>query len=196
MDEKDFLHILKKNLVGLSVEDKNEIMEDHKDHFRNGRKNGKSDQDIIDSLGNPVQIGKTSSSELTLDTIDSNASNAFKTVIASISLLFFNLVFVVGPFFGVVGGFIGIWAGAVSMVISGVVTVLAVIFRPLLSLFFSDIMDFPTAFVPTIALFFAGIAVFSLGMLAVLGLIKVSKLFYKVVVKYIKSNLKIILRRS
>ncbi|MCP4180121.1 MAG: DUF1700 domain-containing protein [bacterium] len=195
MTEKQFLTILKKNLRGLSEEDRREILEDYVEHFRIGRDAGKSEDDISESLGNPAQIGKISRMELLADKAEKESSigNGVKVVLASLSLGFFNIVFIVGPYFGLVGVMIGLWATAVSVMLSGITVALAVIFYPIISLFVPNLF-YPSGFVMNLAMFFAGIALFSMGSLAVIGMVKLSKLFYTGTVKYLQSNIRIIKR--
>ncbi len=195
MTEKQFFTILKKNLRGLSEEDRHEILEDYAEHFRIGGEAGKNEDDISESLGNPAQIGKNSRMELLADKAEKESSigNGVKVVLASLSLGFFNVVFIVGPYFGLVGVMIGLWATAVSVMLSGITVALAVIFYPIISLFVPN-MFYPSGFVMNLAMFFAGIALFSMGSLAVIGMVKLSKLFYTGTVKYLQSNIRIIKR--
>ena len=195
MIEKQFMIILKKNLKGLSEDDKNEILSDYSEHFRLGKESGKSEDDIIESLGDPAQIGKSSRVELLVDLAEkeSAAGNVFKAIMASFSLGFFNIVFILGPYLGLVGVMIGLWATAVSVMISGVVTSLSVIFWPIITLLVPYAM-YPSGFGVKLAMFLAGIVLFSLGSLATIGMVKLTKLFYSGTVKYLQSNLKIIKR--
>jgi uncharacterized membrane protein len=197
MTEKQFNSILKKNLKGLEEEDKNEILSDYSEHFRLGKESGKSEEDISESLGDPAQIGKSSRVELLVDQADreSAAGNVFKAVMASFSLGFFNIVFVLGPYLGLAGVMIGLWAAAVSVMISGAVTSLAVIFWPIIS-FFVPYAIYPEGFAVKLAMFLAGIVMFSLGSLATIGMVKLTQLFYRGTVKYLQSNLKIIKRSN
>lgn len=195
MTEKQFMSLLKKNLSALSREDKEEILSDYRDHFTLGKEEGKSEEDICRSLGNPVQIGRSSRAELMVDKLDeeSKAGNVFKAVIASFSLGFFNIVFVLGPYLGLVGAMIGLWAAALSLMLSGVASVLFILFKPIIKIFIPYVMQ-PDGFGISLAVFLAGIALFSIGSLAVIGMVKMSKLFIRGTVKYLQSNGKIIKR--
>ena len=195
MTEKQFMTILKKNLKGLIDDDRNEILSDYNEHFRLGKDSGKSEEEISLALGDPAQIGKNTRVELLVDQADreSAAGNVFKAVMASFSLGFFNIVFVLGPYLGLVGVMIGLWVTVVSVMISGVVTSLAVIFWPIIHLLIPYAM-YPEGFAVKLALFLAGIVMFSLGSLATIGMVKLTGLFYKGTVKYLQSSLKIIKR--
>jgi len=195
MIEKQFITILKKNLKGLHEDDRNEILSDYSEHFRLGKDTGKSEEEICESLGDPAQIGKNSRVELLVDQAEkeSAAGNVFKAVVASFSLGFFNIVFVLGPYLGLVGVMIGLWAAAVSVMLSGLASSLFIIFKPIITLFIPYVMN-PDGFGISLAVFLAGIVLFSLGSLATIGMVKLTKLFYSGTVKYLQSNLKIIKR--
>ena len=109
-----------------------------------------------------------------------------RALFASTSLGFFNVLFIVGPYAGLVGGMIGLWAGAGTIALSGVATILALIVAPL----------FPSViFVGGIniaALVFASIGVSALGVLAVIGMWKLTKLFLEMTRRYVLFNLRIV----
>ncbi len=195
MIEKQFITILKKNLKGLDDEDKNEILFDYREHFRLGKESGKSDEEICESLGDPAHIGKNSRMELLMDQAnrESAAGNVFKVVMASFSLGFFNIVFILGPFLGLAGVMIGLWATAVSVMLSGLASSLFIIFKPIISIFIPYVMS-PEGVGISLTVFLAGIVLFSLGSLATIGMVKLTKLFYRGTVQYLQSNLKIIKR--
>ncbi len=195
MTEKQFITLLKKNLKELAETDKKEILNDYIEHFRIGKEAGKGEDEISDSLGNPEEIGKNSCMELLSDQkiIDSSAGIFFKVTVASLSLLFFNLVFILGPYLGLVGIMIGLWVTAVSVMLSGIITSLAVLFSPVLSIFI-PYMSNSRDFVLNLTIFIAGIALFSIGALTAIGMLNLTKLFYRGSVKYLQSNLRIICR--
>lgn len=64
MKKKEFLEILRKNLQGLKEEDIKEIIEDYEEHFKIGKKNKRSEQEISSSLGNPKEIAIETKKEL------------------------------------------------------------------------------------------------------------------------------------
>lgn len=56
MSQNEFLEILEKNLQGFSIDEKREILYDYEEHFTLGKENGKTDDEIIEELGNPLDI--------------------------------------------------------------------------------------------------------------------------------------------
>lgn len=67
MNKKEFLNELKENLIGLPVEDVNEIIEDYKEHFLAGKREKRTDSEIAKALGNPREIARDASRELGKD---------------------------------------------------------------------------------------------------------------------------------
>lgn len=64
MNKKEFLSELKENLIGLSTEDVNEIIEDYKEHFLAGKREKRKESEIAKALGNPREIARDASREL------------------------------------------------------------------------------------------------------------------------------------
>ncbi|SDN44898.1 Protein of unknown function [Psychrobacillus sp. OK028] len=58
MTEQQFLNELELALTRLPAEERNDILSDIKEHFSNGREDGKSDSEIAASLGSPNEIAK------------------------------------------------------------------------------------------------------------------------------------------
>lgn len=54
----EYLIKLEKALKSISEEDKKEILADYREHFEIGYEAGKTDQEIIESLGDPVELSK------------------------------------------------------------------------------------------------------------------------------------------
>jgi len=197
MTEKDFMTILRSNLKGLSSEDKDEILSDYVEHFRNGKEDGKTEEEMSKSLGNPAQIGKVSRAEFLVNRADDNTNNIafiFKAIIASVSLSFFNLIFVLGPYLGLVGVLIGLWAAAISITLSGIVLSIGSIFGPVIPIIIDEI-HLTSDFIINLAGFLSGIVMFSIGGLAVIGMMIITKYFFAGTVNYLKSNIKIIKSR-
>ena len=139
MNKEQFLSQLKRSLSGIPEEEKKEILYDYEEHFRSGLENGKEEEDIARSLGNPRVLGKSYRIESLLDTErgGNRASNILRAVFASLSLGFFNVLITIPLFAGLFAGLAGLWAGAISLAVSGVAVIVAVILQPLFPAFIS-----------------------------------------------------------
>jgi uncharacterized membrane protein len=158
-----------------------------------GAAEGKSEEQIAQSLGNPRAIGKSYTIDALLEEPKNGgevkAASVLRAVFASISLTFFNVIFILGPFLGLVGVLIGLWATAGSLGISGA----AVILSPLVALVAPGLFalgGFGGAF-----LFFAGVGVAGLGVLACIGMWKLTRLFVRGTAAYLRFNARIVMRR-
>ena len=59
MNKKEFILKLKESLIGMDQSEKREILLDYEEHFLDGLKSGRSEQEICDSLGDPKEIAKS-----------------------------------------------------------------------------------------------------------------------------------------
>ncbi len=192
MSKKRFMNELKRNLRGLSKEDRDEIVEDYEEHFEVGKKKKRKESEIAKSLGNPKQIAKQAKVELLVSKAeeDKSAKNILRVVFATISLSFFNLVFVVGIFFALLSVIIALFATGFAVAVSGIVIIFSGVFYPTFSQF-----SFYFSISP-LAIIFAGIAVTALGILLLIGTLYIGKGFYVITIKYVKLNIKIIKGKS
>jgi len=193
MNRERFLFELKRSLGRMEESEKREILSDYEEHFRMGLSEGKSEEQIADLLGNPRILGKSYAIDSLLEEPKEGggvtAASVVRAVFASISLTFFNVIVVLGPFLGLVGVMIGLWATAVALPLSGIAIVLAPVAALIVPSFFS-LSTMSPAF-----LVFAGIGTAAVGVLAVIGMWKLSRLFVRVVAAYVKFNLRIVTRK-
>ncbi len=193
MNREKFLSELKRSLGAMPESEKRDILSDYEEHFRMGLSEGKSEEQIADSLGNPRILGKSYAIDSLLEEPKAGggvtAASVLRAVFASISLTFFNVIVVLGPFLALVGVMIGLWAAAVSLPLSGIAIVLAPVAALVVPGFFS------LASMSPVFLVFAGIGTAALGVLAVIGMWKLSRLFVLVIASYVKFNLRIVTRK-
>jgi uncharacterized membrane protein len=194
MTQEKFLSDLKGALGRMSDEERREVVYDYEEHFRMGLAAGKTEDQISQSLGNPRQIGRSYAMESLLEEPkgggDVKAASVLRAVFASISLTFFNVIFILGPFLGLVGVLIGMWGTAVALAASGVGVVLFPIGALVAPGLFS-MVGMNLAFV-----IFAGIGVAGLGLLAGIGMWKLTQLFVRGTAAYLRFNARIVTRRK
>jgi uncharacterized membrane protein len=186
MDKKQFLNELKGNIKGISKEDKEEIIRDYEEHFAIGKKKGRKEADIAKGLGNPRQLAKQARMELLVSKAEEekSAGNILRLIFATLSLSLFNLIFVVGIFFGLFAVVVSLFAVGFAIALSGLALVIFAFF-PAIELFYIPAFNH-------VAVFFGGIAIMSLGGLFTIGAYYVGKGFYIITVKYVKLNIRII----
>ena len=188
MTKAEFLQVFERSLTG-SPQVKGEIIGDYEEHFRMGLAAGKSEEEIAAALGDPKTIAKAYNADILVEKArtEKSAGNIVRAAFAVISLSFFNLVFVSGIFFGLLGTLVGLWVTGAALALSGLAVFLAALFSPALPMLLPELE--PLAVVGAA---FIGVGLMALGLLACLGLYYVTIGAYKLVVKYLQLNLKII----
>jgi len=188
--KKKFMEELKKNLKGLSKEDKEEIIEDYEAHFLIGKKKKRKESEIAKSLGDPKQIAKQAKVELLVSKAEKTKSvkNVWRALFAAIGLSFFNLVIMLGPFIAMFAIVISFFAAGFAISMSGLVLIVAA-FLPSLEFFYIPAFNH-------FSMFFAGIGFISLGILFCIGTWYIGKGFSILTIKYIKLNARIISGRK
>lgn len=199
MNKTSFMQTLYSNLSGIPENEKNEIMYDYEEHFRMAKEQGRTEEDTVNSMGDPVQIARQFRAGYTVNVANSNktSGNLLRAVFATCALGFFNLCFVIGPFFGVVGVFIGLYATAIALTFSGIAAFIA----PLLQPFISGLVNignvgYPLNAIGSLTVSAAGVGLTCLGLLFFLLNIWLTKGFYKLTVKYLKWNIDFISRKN
>ncbi|WP_075980064.1 DUF1700 domain-containing protein [Bacillus massilinigeriensis] len=180
MVKNEFISKLESLLSRVPEDDRREMLYDYEEHFEIGLANGKSEKDLIAELGDPYVIARDLLADYRVEKAekDRTVSNIFHAIIASISLSFFNLVFVLGPVIGLLGVYIGLCATALALTLSPLVVI------------FSSVMGF--SYESFTVNFFVSITLFSLGALLSIGMIYVGKFFYQIILRYIKFNIRVI----
>lgn len=64
MNRKEFLEELESRLIGVSKEDKKEILQDYEEHFKIGKKKKRAEEEISKSLGEPKKVAEEIRKEL------------------------------------------------------------------------------------------------------------------------------------
>jgi uncharacterized membrane protein len=186
MNKIEFIKILKSGLKDLPKEEIDSILADYEEHFAIGKTKKKREDSIAKSLGDPKQIAKQYKVQSVVKQAEEKKSvkNILRAVFATISLGFFNLVFVLGIFIGLVGTLIGLFGVAMGIVAGGLVGLVASIFVSVLpGLFFG---------IPAVAGMFVSIGLIALGVLFFIADCFLAKWFYKLTLAYLKFNVKIV----
>lgn len=173
MSKEQFFKELEQALQHVSIVERQEIIQDYEEYFTDGLADGKTEEEILASLGSPKQIAKELMVTVQLEKAESSATvgNVFRAVWAVIGLGFFNLVIVLGPFIAIVG-----------IVLSGWITALAFIISPFM-LIFQLVMGYAGLFE-----FFQALALCGLGIFIFIGMFFATKALTAGFVRYLKFN--------
>ncbi|MFD2043313.1 DUF1700 domain-containing protein [Ornithinibacillus salinisoli] len=179
MTKKQFMDRLNVALGKLPSDERNDILQDFEEHFVFGLEEGKTEEQIAESLGSPNQIAKELVASYHLDQVEGSitAGNILRAVWAVIGLGFFNLVIVLGPFIALVAIVFAGWACGISFIASPLFVLINISVAPgtfiLFDLFFS--------------LLLAGLGVF-----IAIGMFYVTKALMNAFVRYLKFNAKLV----
>lgn len=98
MTKNQFLQELASALKNLTKAERFEVLQDYREHFDSGLAAGKTETEIINSLGSPRQIASEILADYPVNSMDlENGTFKLRTVFLLIMLGFFNLVFVLAP---------------------------------------------------------------------------------------------------
>lgn len=188
MTKREYISILEKALGNFTKEEKDEILYDYEEHFAIGLENGKTEEEIALQLGDPRSIAKQYKVTQTIEKAQERPSinNIFNAVFSVVSLGFFNLVFVLGPFIGLIGIMIGLFGASAGVTIYG----LGVMLGSLLSPLFPQYIYLGS--LSSLGLFFLGTGFSALGLLFIIFNCYFTKYVFRLTVKYLQWNLSFI----
>lgn len=188
MNKEEFIAELRKALYGLSENEIEDILYDYNEHFEIGASKGKTQEEIAMELGNPKNIAKSYrvNAKITKAEKNPSPSNLIKALLAAMTLGFFNLIFVLGPFLGVIGLLLGLYGISIGFVAGGIGSILGTVAAP----FFSGIH----ISVHPITSISIGTGLAALGVLLLIGSFYVTKFLYQLTLKYLRWNIEVITR--
>ena len=191
MNKKDYIKKLSSYLVGIAEEDRKDVISDFEEHFKEGLAEGRTEEDISGSLGDPRSLANQLKASILVNRAEktTSAANITRAVFATLGLGFFNLIFILGPFIAIAGVLVALFACAIAFTATGITVFFASIFGPLFPQYFSVLIN------PAVAII-GSIGLACLGILFFIGCIYLAKLLYRVFVRYIKFNLRIITGRE
>lgn len=180
MTKEGFLQTLERSLQKLKEHERKEILYDFEEHFAAGLAEGKTEAEIAKELGDPKLIAK----EILVDyriaqaETDRSVKHMIQAILATVSLSFFNLIFVLGPALAMVAVYISLCGIALVLVLSPIGWLVSFLF------------GFGGG--NAIQSFFGSILMSGVGLILSVGLYYFGKFLYELSLKYIKFNLRIV----
>jgi len=162
MNKREFLRKLKRLLP---VDERQEILNDYEEHFATGITDGKSEEAIARELGSPEEVAK----EFGYEKAKLSPKNI---VFAAIGLLFFDLLIGIAIVASLFAVWISLWSVVLSLLVTGVALLIAMFF---------------TAIIPPLPWYLcltAGIAVLGLTGLFGVGMLYVTKYYFRAMAWY------------
>jgi uncharacterized membrane protein len=187
-NESEYIRILKNRLNGtLPKEDLDDILSDYTEHFRIGKAEGRSEEELCRSLGSPEDVAREIKATHLVKKAEFHRScgNIFHAVIATLGLGLFNLVFVLAPFLILI----------CMLLVVLIVGILFTIFGPA-ALVYSvlQIAGLPAfaIWLNPVAGIFVSIGLTTTGLLLVIGDYYLARFFYRIGIQYLKWNIRVI----
>ena len=191
MNKYEFLYELNRNLYLLSQLERDDIIADYEEHFRIGIKDGFSEEEICERLGNPVTLANEFMSNNQPDRNNftqpkssyspnpsfSSANANSNQPLISLLVVLFNIFIGIWIIVSVFATWISLWAASISVLVSGPIAIIDCIvnnYDVYLGLFIS-----------------IGVLLFSLGILMCIGMVYLTKYMFIGLKKYFQlcSNL-------
>lgn len=187
-NEQEYLRILRSRLEDtLPDAELEDILADYAEHFRIGKANGRSEEELFRSLGSPEDVAR----EIRVTHLvrkaedDKSAGNILHAVLATLGLGLFNLVFVLLPFVLFV----------LLLLVVFMVGILFAIFGPAAFIYaVLQMLGLPAFAIwqSPLAGAFLSIGLTSLGLLLVIGDYYLARFFYRIGIRYLKWNINVI----
>lgn len=189
MNKNDYFAELSRFLSGLSEAERQDIVRDLEEYFYEASQRGQSDAEIIEKLGSPKKMADTIVAEAkikrisTASTVPQKISAILAATLAIIVLTPINFIFVFVPLLFVAGILMGLWSLATVLVLTLPIVVIFV----LLEMFHVVLHIFAL-----LCLFFFAIGWGGMVLAVVIGLVLLTVLIFKAIVKVFQWNINII----
>lgn len=195
MSKVDYFKELAYRLRGLPERERQNILQVYEELFQKAIENGKSEDEIAESLGYPrvpnwsstasqppepaaPDFRYTPPAPAPYDYAPAKQDSGVKAILISIALGFFNLTFVLGPFLAICGVFLAFYVASFVFLVS-----------PLLMVVGSEWIVGTTDFMFNV---YAALTLFGLGIMLSALTVWSSKLFFKLTGAYIRFNVKLV----
>lgn len=180
MSKQEFLNRLEALLQNMPEDERQDILYDYEEHFQNGTASGKNEAEIAASLGSPQTIAKEimASYQVAQAAKEASPGNILKAVLATVSLGFINLVFVLGPLLAIAGVLFALYSMTLALIAAPVVMLADIALQTNLSGVLSRI--------------FKSMISLGSGLLLGIGMISATRWVIYVFLKYLRFNIEII----
>ena len=169
MTKKEFMKKLKRLLP---EKDRKDILLDYEEHFLTGLNEGKTEEQIAEELGDPADVAREYG-------YVQGKMPTRNIIFAAIGIILFDLFIGISLVSTLISVWLSLWAAVLAMLVGSVAliigSVLAIALVPL----------------PWYVLLFAGISLLGFTALSGIGMIYVSKWFYKAIKWFVELHVKI-----
>jgi uncharacterized membrane protein len=180
MNKQSFINQLKSELLPLKQSAKLEIMADMEEHFANGQALGKTEEQVAEELGSPKELAAEYIQQAEENEKTSLPPGSVgRSIIMAVGLFLLDVMIMIPIIASLFAVVIALWTIPLSLAVSAVF----LLFLPLLSFVYT----IPFWLCVIISISFIGLATAT-----TIGMIYVSKYFFKMVASYAKAHYRII----
>lgn len=193
MKKEQFLASLRSQLSHLPPEEVNEILRDQEEYIRDAVSAGRTEEKVIESLGDPKSFAASVSAESKIQraenssTLKSQVSSTMGALVAILALAPLNIIFALGPFIALVFIAFGGWGVALGSLFASIITFGAFLFKGIFM---------AAGLWAHLTVFFFILGCFGVSLLALIVMYKVTQMFLKMTISYLKWNLNFIKGRA
>jgi uncharacterized membrane protein len=187
-NEQEYIRLLRDRLGGtMSSEDLEDILSDYREHFRMGKTQGRSEEELFKSLGEPDMVAREIKATHLIRKAENTHScgNILRAVMATLGLGLFNLVFVLVPFIILLVMLAFVFLIGVMFTAFGPVAFVVSVLQ-ILGFWSSALWLSPVA-----GLFFS-VGITAVGLLLIIGDFYLARFFYYMGIRYLKWNIAVI----
>lgn len=177
MKKAEFFKTLK---TIIPIDEAREILNDFEEHFATGLSQGKTEEQIVQELGDPVEIAKEYGYEENNKEVITVKPSVGSRVVYAIGLIFFDLIIGIALFATVFAIWILLWAVVLSLLVSSVALILGSFFIAIASI------------IPWYFSIITGIALLGLTGLLTVAMVYLSKYYFLGILWYGKLHVKVI----
>jgi uncharacterized membrane protein len=191
MNKDEYIKKLSSYLGRIPENERQDVINDFEEHFKEGISEGRTEENIADSLGDPKTLANQLRASILLSEAEktTSATNITRAVFATLGMGFFNLIFVLGPFIAIFGIVVALFALSIGITATGIAVFFASIFGPLLPQYF--VLGINTA-----VAIFSSMGVTCMGILFFTGNVYLARILYRLFLRYIRFNLRIVKGRK
>lgn len=184
MTKKDYLNTLYYHLKRLPEQEKQDIVAEYDNHFIEGMQDGKTEEEIITTLGDPKVIAKELVADSAVSQVEETSSprNMLAAILSVIALSFLNFVIVLGPVLMVLGFLVGLAIASIVM-----------IGLPVFLLWANHFYDHIQLITPD---WFAAFGYFGLGLILYVLCFYLTKWTFILLIRYLKFNVNLVKRSA
>lgn len=182
MTRQVFMQQMGNALARLKADERKDILADFEEHFANGLANGKTEEEVAKELGDPVALAAQYTEGLPEPKAPVTGGGVARGILAGFALILFDAIIAI-PIIAVL---FSIWISLWSVVIALLGAALVCFVAPFLGwlVLVNGLVGAGT--------FMVGIALLALAVLAGIGMVYVSKWFFKGLIEYVKAHIRII----